>query len=274
MSKTRANPSTHVFLGKPLATADPDLDAHLPTNDESWDRGQMIVTAPLSLSASPTIRTTPFARTCQAAHLLGKALKHMDDRHIPKEYRFDEALQIQRTLRALADLLPSDGLDEDSTTKPFLCTSIAICYSGLLTLYDGYSCPEQTLKDASENQLVMQKESIAGLKEFSERVVHLAREVRSAIGSGGIGRLSPMVIECIYQAAANCTKALTYHSLTTLTDPDAWYVRESSDSACSARLLELKELLTILDRRWKVAGAYLFIVEDFWNPERELPRRF
>ena len=46
---------------------------------------------------------------------------------------------------------------------------------------------------------------------------------------------------------------------------DAWYVRESSDPACSERLLELKELLTIVDRKWKVAGQYLFVIDDFWS---------
>lgn len=29
--------------------------------------------------------------------------------------------------------------------------------------------------------------------------------------------------------------------------------------------MELKELLNILDRRWKVAGQYLLIIEEFWN---------
>lgn len=51
--------------GKPLATNDPGLETHLPTDDESWDRGHMLVAAPLALSASETIRTAPFARTCQ-----------------------------------------------------------------------------------------------------------------------------------------------------------------------------------------------------------------
>lgn len=46
---------------------------------------------------------------------------------------------------------------------------------------------------------------------------------------------------------------------------DAWYVRESSDPACTERLMELKELLSILDKRWKVAGQYLLIIEEFWN---------
>ncbi|KAK3710452.1 hypothetical protein LTR37_010295 [Vermiconidia calcicola] len=238
--------------GKPFASPDPSLETHLPTDDASWDRGQMLVAAPLSLSASQTIRVSPFARTCQAAHLLGKVLRHMDDKHLPIDYRFGEALQLHRTMRALADVLPDEALHDDPSLQPSLCTSMAIVYSGLLTLYDGYSCTEHSVQagqEGGEPQLVMQKESIDGLGEISGRCVTLARKVKTAVDNGEIGRLSPMVVDAIYQAAANY----------------AWYVRESSDHACSERLFELKELLILLDRRWKVAGQYLFIIDDFWS---------
>ena len=33
-------------------------------------------------------------------------------------------------------------------------------------------------------------------------------------------------------------------------------MRESSDPGCTERLAELKDLLSVLDRRWKVAGLY------------------
>ena len=192
--------------GKPLSTSDPRLEAHLPTDDASWDRGQMLVAAPMSLSASQMIRVAPFARTCQAAHLLGKVLHHLDDKELPHDYRFEDALQLHRTMRALADVLPGEAADDDPNLKPSLCTSMAICYSGLLTLYDAYSCTERAheLGDQSEAQLVMQKESIDGLSEFSGRVVILAQKVRDVIERDGIGCLNPMVIDCIYQAAANC----------------------------------------------------------------------
>jgi hypothetical protein len=29
--------------------------------------------------------------------------------------------------------------------------------------------------------------------------------------------------------------------------------------------MELKELLNILDRRWKVAGQYLLVLDEYWN---------
>lgn len=224
--------------GKPFASSDPPLDTHLPTDDSSWDRGQMLVTAPLALSASQTVRAAPFARTCQASHLLGKIVRHLNDSQLPVDYKFEEALQLNRTTQALASLLPAEAEEDDPVVCPTLCTSMAVCYSGLLTLYDSYSCSERAVSNGPETQLQMQKESIEGLSTFSAAVLHFGRRVRNFLERGGLERLSPLVIDCLYQAAANY----------------AWYVRESSDPACGERLVELKELLTICDRRWRVAG--------------------
>ncbi|KAF7192722.1 hypothetical protein HII31_05948 [Pseudocercospora fuligena] len=236
---------------KPFATSDPSLDTHLPTDDNAWDRGQMHVAAPIALSASQTVRAAPFARTCQAGHLLGKIIRHINDKHLPLDYKFNEALQLHRTMRALAGLLPAEAEEDDPAQRPTLCTSMAICYSALLTLYDQYSCSEgkRHIENAPETQLVMQKESIDGLGEVAALVVTLARRVRSFIERAGLGRLSPFVIDSLYQSAANY----------------AWYVRESSDQDCQARLTELKEVLNMCERRWKVAGAYLSSLYDFWD---------
>lgn len=235
--------------GKPFASSDPSLDTHLPTDDSSWDRGQMLATTPLALSASQTIRAAPFARTCQSSHLLGKVIRHLNDTHLPIDYKFDEALQLNRTIRALASLLPNEAEDDDPTVRPTLCTSMAICYSALLTLYDAYSCTERTIPNGPESQLVIQKESIDGIADISATVMHLARRIRSFIDRAGLSRLSPLTIDCLYQAAANY----------------AWYVRESSDPACGERLAELKELLIICDRRWRVAGQYLSLICGSWE---------
>lgn len=193
--------------GKPFASADPSLETHLPTDDAAWDRGQMLVAAPLSLSASQTIRVSPYARTCQSAHLLGKILHHMDDKGLSLDFRFADALQLHRTMRALADVLPDEALEapeDDLGFRPSLCTSMAITYSGLLTLYDSYSCTSKAPVSGDEQQLVIQKESIEGLSEISGRAVQLSRRVRDVVENGQLDRLSPMVIDCVYQAAANC----------------------------------------------------------------------
>lgn len=190
--------------GKPFATSDPSLDIHLPTDDQSWDRGHMLVAAPLALSASPTIRAAPFARTCQAGHLLGKVVRHLCDKNLPPDYRFEEALQLHRTARSLAGLLPSEAEEDDPALKPTLCSSMGICYSALLELYDSYSCTERAVPNGPETQLEMQKVSIEGISEISGTVLHLAQRIRKFIERAGLRQVSPFVIDALYQAAANC----------------------------------------------------------------------
>lgn len=254
---------------KPLASVAPSLDTILPTEDAAWDRGQMLVAAPLSLSASETLRVSPFARTCQAAHLLGKIINHLDDKDLSVEYRFTDALQLHRTGRAFADVLYdqlSEDADEDATLQPSICASMAMIYSGLLTLYDGYSCTSKLPPEGGDQKLLMQKQSIDGLSKISGRASELARRLKNIAKSGGLDRLGPMVIDCVYQAAANCKSARTTSRRTpelrlvltkSANAPDAWYVRESSDQTCVERLQELKELLVLLERRWKVAGTLI-----------------
>ena len=193
--------------GKRFATSDPALETRLPTEDEPWDEGKMVVAAPLSLSTSPTIRVSSYARTCQSAHLLGKILDHIDDTKLPLEYRFSDALQLHRTMRALVDAISKEVLGvnvDDPSLRPSLCVSMAIACSGLLTLYDLYSCTESQNVMLSEEHLTMQKESINGLSEISDRVVQLSPILRDIVQSGWASLLSPMVVDCVYQAAANC----------------------------------------------------------------------
>ncbi|KAF2716079.1 hypothetical protein K431DRAFT_258236 [Polychaeton citri CBS 116435] len=233
---------------KPMATGEPSLETLLPIDDTFWDRGQMDVAAPLSLSASTTIKAAPFTRTCQAAHLIGKVTRHLNDLTIPIDYRFQEALQLNRTICALAELLPPEAQDDDPT-KPSRITALALCYSGILTLYDAYSCSERLLEYGPEDQLLMQKESIAGLDSVSEKAYQLALRIRRDFQEAGANKLSPLAIDSVYQVAANY----------------AWMYRESSNPDYQSRLAELKDILILLNTRWKCAGQYISALVDFWE---------
>ncbi|KAM0719810.1 hypothetical protein Q7P37_003945 [Cladosporium fusiforme] len=228
--------------GKPFASAEPSIEAHLPTDDTSWDRGQMLVAAPLSLGASQTTRASPFARVCQAAHLLGKVIGHVNDTKLPVEYRFEQALQLSKTVKALAEAMLTEAREEDALVENRLpCSAVAIAFSALLTLYDQYGCTERYIENGPETQLIMQQESIDGLREVTELALQMARRVRRYIGSENrLGEISPLTLDALYQATANY----------------AWYVRESSDANSGERLAELKEVLTVVNERWRAAGNY------------------
>lgn len=198
--------------GKPFASAEPSIEAHLPTDDASWDRGQMLVAAPLSLSAHQTTRASPFARVCQAAHLLGKVIGHIDDTQMPVEYRFEQALQLSKTVKALAEAMLTEAREreeQDLVEDRLPCSAIAITFSALLTLYDRYGCTERYIENGPETQLIMQQESIDGLREVTKLALQMARRVRRYIAhEDRLGEISPLALDALYQAAANCT----YHA--------------------------------------------------------------
>lgn len=63
------------------------------------------------------------------------------------------------------------------------------------------------------------------------------------------------------------------HGTATLLDfsltmfPDAWYAKETSQPIYAEKLAELKEVLVLLDQRWRVSGQYLFLINDFTSRE-------
>ena len=142
---------------------------------------------------------------------MGKVIRHLNDKNLPADYKFNEALQLHRTLRALCEVLPAEAEEDDPAVKPTLCSPMAICYSGLLTLYDQYACTGRAVENAPETQLVMQKEAIDGLGEISSQAMDLARRVRNFIDRAGLQRVSPLVVDSLYQAAANCKSQVHAH---------------------------------------------------------------
>jgi hypothetical protein len=124
--------------GHPLATEDPLRTDVLPTDDTMWDQGEMTASEPLYVSSPTTVRASPFARTCQATHLLGRLIRHLNDRNVEPAFRFSEAGQLHRTFAALASLLP----DEFQALPDQLSTATALVYGGMLHLYDPYACTE------------------------------------------------------------------------------------------------------------------------------------
>ena len=222
----------------PFASEDPSLETCLPTDDESWDKGEMTANELLLVSSSPSIRAAPFARTCQAAHLLGKVLHHINDTDMELNFRFEQANQLNRTVRALANLLPDEAFEEDTTNRPTLCIALAICYTALLVLYDAYSCTEASIPKKTVAAIEIQESAISGLREISSEVLRFSRRLRSFLDVNSLAKMSPLIADCLYQAAANYV----------------WYVRESGDQDCLAKLQEVKSILVMIEPQWKVAG--------------------
>ncbi|KAH7147338.1 hypothetical protein DER46DRAFT_650711 [Fusarium sp. MPI-SDFR-AT-0072] len=233
--------------GRPFACDDARPDDYLPIEEKHWDQGELTPVQPLAISSSTTLQAPPFARTCQAAHLLSRILRHISDDDIDAEFQFEEAIQLHRTAQALcsATLHESDELfhrTSDPTACIPLCTAMGLCFSSQLTLYDKYCCTEnsEAKQMGSPNLLEMQRIAISGIKEVSNAVFQFSKRVRVASELGGMLRISPLICDSLYQSAA------TY----------LWCFQESGNEDCLPPVKGIQDVLDIMGTRWKSPRYY------------------
>ncbi|KAG6999942.1 hypothetical protein FOFC_03679 [Fusarium oxysporum] len=226
----------------------------LPVDDKHWDQGELALVQPLAVSTSTTVKICPFGRICQASHLLSRVLRHISDRDSDVEFKSNEALQLRRTIQALAATIAneSDELLEhinDATADLPLFTATALCHSALLSLYDMYCCPEnsEASQMGCEDLLEMQTLAISGLKEISNAVFLFSNRLQAVTELGGMLKMTPLVCDCLYSAAANYL----------------WYTLETGDQDYLSMANTIKSVLGILGTRWNSAREYIAILNDY-----------
>ncbi|EEU33608.1 uncharacterized protein NECHADRAFT_89325 [Fusarium vanettenii 77-13-4] len=120
---------------RPFSCDDVRPDELLPADEKHWDQGELALIQPLAVSTSTTVKICPFGRTCQASHLLSRVLRHISDRDSNIEFRCSEALQLRRTVQALAATITNESEEllehmNDATADLPLFTATALCHSG------------------------------------------------------------------------------------------------------------------------------------------------
>jgi len=193
---------------------------------------EMTASEPLFVSSPTSIRAGSFARTCQAAHLLGRVIRHKNDQSLEPLFRLSEAAQLYRTIRALSLLL----LAELNASRD-VGTATALCYSSLMVLCKCYSCPETIRGQNPREEMEMQETALNGRKAAARDVVGFAQHLKLSMAFN-IASASPLTSDCLYQAAAN----------------HAWPSRESGAAESAEATNEIRGALRMLDGRWRVAG--------------------
>ncbi|KAI9726662.1 MAG: hypothetical protein M1834_008975 [Cirrosporium novae-zelandiae] len=217
-------------LGRPLATEEPLQDDMLPSDDNLWDQGEMNPAGPLYVSSDSNIPASTFARTCQAAHILGRVLRHRNDQSLDCSYRLAEALQLIRTVEALQVLLN----DESTTAPQRMSTAVAICYSAFEGICDPYSCGKDGRYGIE--QIELQKAALEGLKNASRGIFEFIRRLRQSFAFD-LAAISPLILDCVYASAAT----------------HAWIVTENGDPECLSCYNEEKDFLGLISTRWRAA---------------------
>ncbi|TGO26391.1 hypothetical protein BPAE_0060g00060 [Botrytis paeoniae] len=180
----------------PFASEDAMPGDFLPVDDQSWDQGELTVNQPLVVSTSASIHAFPFARACQSAHLLSRVIRHMNETEMDPEFRFQEALQLHRTVQALALSLRNESQElatnENCLAARQLFTAVALGHSARLHLYNMYSCIDiSDVRGASSaERMEMQKIAITGLEDVSAEVFGFAKTIRQAIELEGLSKTS------------------------------------------------------------------------------------
>lgn len=154
--------------------------------------------------------------------------------------RFAEAIQLHRTFQALANLLP----DDVRRLPTHYGTAMALCYGGLLHLYDPFACTETNHGTGTVEETEMQTISIAGMKATAADILQFSRVLQGSMMTNP-SSISPLVGDCLYVAAA------TY----------GWLVHETGSGEAAEAYHELRGVLETMNTRWAVAGQYLATLE-------------
>lgn len=255
----------HVGLRfRPLSTPNIPADELLPASDDDWDSGVRLpdqflqddvlshtdTYIPQELSVNPLLvmsmeavtSVSPFARACQAAHLLGRVCEHVNQHptSFDADFHFQEALQISRALQALLTMLIQES-ERSSSHQQKLFTARGLAYAALITLYDVHSCVEpseiETVGGQRGLRIEVQQHAIEGFKQVTRDTCAFAEEIEQACVSGSLEKLPMMVLTALHAAAG------TY----------AWYARETGAEKSLADLAHLKRVMGTLGAKWGVA---------------------
>ncbi|OTA57472.1 hypothetical protein K449DRAFT_386372 [Hypoxylon sp. EC38] len=241
--------TSHGINGLTLSTPEPSPGELLPCAESPWNEGGVGFNEPIfAASFSNNTSLGSFANVCQAAHVLGRVLRHRSDLHnssVDLSFRIAEARQLHQILASLSTHL-SDVSQGSPSIGGSTSVSLALCFSARLMLYDIYACNEKYSTDhgRSSEEAEMQREAVSGIFEVVEYIWQLVRQILDSShpdGEDGLGTLSPILCYCLYAAAGE----------------SEWLLLEQENSSGGIWLRDIVKLLRLIGERWQVAGIYL-----------------
>lgn len=235
-----------------MSAPEPGPDDLLPSNDIEWTQGKIGSNdALLTLDFHSPSSLGGFTYVCQAVHILGKVLHHVQSRKTSRDIldMIQEALQLHKILESLDASL--DAVTESSSTRESCDTkthysALSICSLARLILYNQYACNEPNAvisRGRVALEVEMQQLSLEGIKEIASKTLpDMARAVVSTANDGFQSSYSPIMAGCLYHAATEC----------------AWFVREDGDADMVTGLESIVSALQVLRLEWSVCGKFRY----------------
>lgn len=220
----------------PFSVQDPCQEDYLPCREIGWSDGGLGLHEPLFFSSPTRVPAGCYARLCQTSHMLGRIMQHLNNNVLDDDSRFQEVIQLNRSLQELYVVISAELNEEQSMA---LHSAIALCYSGMMILNKPYSGIEPIGILAS---LVIPAEfrnhALATLRLAARETSNFVSTLYAYL-AGLTDQLSPFIAQCLYQAVT------TY----------AWLNREAPRNLDILNAIEfLRDALRKLERRWKIAG--------------------
>ncbi|KAM0335376.1 hypothetical protein ACHAQA_000421 [Verticillium albo-atrum] len=286
-----------ICLGNQKKCILPDPPEHeiLPANDRIWDDDHPSLATQRTLISPFTGDPSPFARLCEAAILTSRVLTHV--RSMPtSQTGSDQPLLANTAISLLDNLLHassvvdgeanasrqgyslsayhSDPFQTTTNWNPYLAAQ-SVLLSATLLLQETYSWPP-TYPPSSTQEANLRHRAIRGLQTTSSQVMSLLnRDVFSqllrpasappptihlGLGAGDtdddlldgsssiLNRVSPLILDALYSATSSF----------------AW-AAQGEHSTGKEALTIAKQGLCRINRRWRVAGEYLKMLEQDWQ---------
>lgn len=230
------------FLFRPMAAPSIPPNEIIPGDDELWDEGEISVNPVLIMSIESQTTVSPFARMCQAAHILGRVCDHVNEHADPADidFHFQEAISIMRAGEALLEMVREELRSSDTSGHKFF-SAMALCCSALLSIYGTHCCIEvDPVESSGRNRgarLEMQQKGIDGYRRIADVILEFASDVHAA----PVEKLSPFVLQCLYEAGCSF----------------AWIYRENGSERQLAGLQGIRTVLGTIEPRWAVAGKFV-----------------
>lgn len=201
------------------------------------------MSASLAVSGDVSYAISSFARLCQASDLLSRVLRHINEQPSDMQFWYREGIRLHYLLDSFATGLAlkssQGGTDRTLIGDRSVHPAVGVVYSAQMLLYDTHTCADfDHLSGVGiPEQLEMQTIALASVRVVCTSVSSFAREIRAGeVGDAGI---SPLVINCLYEAAK-------YYF---------WYYREANKPELLHEASEITLTLQAIAGTWAVAGT-------------------
>ncbi|KAH8803399.1 hypothetical protein F5884DRAFT_506943 [Xylogone sp. PMI_703] len=219
-----------------LSTEDPKNDAQLPIDDASWSQGIPKRGCVSTLSTPPTTLMGRYGLTAQAASLLGRTLRHVNESKDATPFYIEEAIILDRAISALTVVANEEG----SSRGIGVCTATVLCHSARIVLA---ICREKQDKDLKNPHCCHEKFILQS--GIANDIIKLSQWITSGAGPTLDDEMSLFPLETAYRTA------VAYLEM---------YNKDQNHGYLEG-VYKIKAFLTTYNQRWKLAGVYIELIE-------------